>query len=100
MSTSTKVIHLSNEVHALAKEHCAKMGVLLKEWAERALQSTIEREDPSRKLQTFSYVQKKPLTELNHMGENDDGIKQWELPPFWERGGELNIEEEPASKEV
>lgn len=100
MSTSKKVIHLSDDIHALVKEHCLKMGVPLKDWAEKALLSVIEREDPSRKRQVFSYVQKKPLTSIPEKEKKDDDIKPWELPPFWERTGKFHSEEDPLPEEM
>jgi hypothetical protein len=100
MSSSKKVVHISDDIHAAVKAHCTKMDVPLKDWAERALLSTIEREDPSAKLTKFSYVSKKPLVEVPDNGDKDDGIRPWELPPFWERGGSLSLQEDQSAEEV
>jgi hypothetical protein len=99
MSSSKKVVHISDYVHAAVKKHCTKIEVPLKDWAERALLSAVEREDHSAKAR-FSYVSKKPLVELPNDGDKDDGIRPWELPPFWERTGTFAPEENQSEEEV
>lgn len=78
-----KVIHVSDDLHALVKKHCDQNGHQMRVWAEVILLQEIKRGSMAK--EKVAPIKKK-LPKLPG-GSINDKPKPWEQEPFWKQSG-------------
>jgi len=73
-NVQTRVVHISNEAHALLKKHCARNAIRIKDFVDSLVLETLTPKATA--------VDKKAL--IKHETGGNDGTP-WERPAFWEK---------------
>jgi len=102
----SKVIHLSNEAHAIAKDYCKRNGLRMSDWVasliEEAIQSPQTRPEPAAPpppeqpiaAAASTVARRKPLERLPEDAQKvrpietaavEEEVPAYAAPPFWAR---------------
>jgi len=77
----SKVIHLPEDAHRLAKKFCAENGLRMSDWVGALID---EASTNAQSATPASTPKKKVLEKLGNMPQTDaDGVPVVEKPPFW-----------------
>lgn len=83
----SKVVHLSNDAHALAKVYCKSRGLKMSDWVGSLIIDAIsvqEEPKPQEQPQDVSVPRKKQLPRMDDTVQStDDGVPVYSQPPFW-----------------
>lgn len=78
----SKVIHLPEATHRLAKTFCRENGLKMSDWVGTLIDEASAGSQP----QPPAPPRKKVLAKLRDLPQTDnDGVPLTEKPPFWER---------------
>jgi hypothetical protein len=96
----SKVVHLSNDAHALAKVYCKSRGLKMSDWVGSLIIDAIsvqEEPKPQEQPQDVSLPRKKQLPRVDETVQTtDDGVPVYAQPPFWAKSVPIESElEEP-----
>jgi hypothetical protein len=79
----SKVIHLSEDAHRLAKEFCSRHGLRMSDWVGTLVDEAIAKTQ-AQPVTSLSASTKKVLTKLRSIPQTDDqGVPIFQKPPFW-----------------
>ena len=92
----SKVVHLSDDAHAKAKNFCRKNGFKMSDWVASLIDSAISSEDSdmmegseSEDANIRAFVPKKKvlqrLDEAAPQPAAEEGVPPYAQPPFWKR---------------
>jgi hypothetical protein len=99
----SKVVHLSNDAHALAKVYCKSRGLKMSDWVGSLIIDAIsvqEEPKPQEQPQDVSLPRKKQLPRVDETVQTtDDGVPVYAQPPFWAKSApvESDVEEVPLA---
>ena len=83
----SKVVHLSNDAHALAKVYCKSRGLKMSDWVGSLIIDAISaQEEPKQpeQPQDVSLPRKKQLPRMDDTVQSTaDGVPVYAQPPFW-----------------
>ena len=83
----SKVVHLSNDAHALAKVYCKSRGLKMSDWVGSLIIDAISaQEEPKQpeQPQDVSLPRKKQLPRMDDSVQSTaDGVPVYAQPPFW-----------------
>ena len=93
----SKVIHLSDEAHQIAKEHCQKLGLRMSDWVAELITVALkaQRSDgaqppvstastPSPSPTDPNQPKKKPIERYDdHAPASAESVPPYSAPPFW-----------------
>ena len=85
-----RVIHISEEVHKLVKDHCSDIGCRMSVWTNEVLVAAVTKGTSLNKVAGL-VERNKRMTTLERT--ESDGPQPWELPPFWQGKKEQATEE-------
>ena len=97
----SKVVHLSNDAHAVAKVYCKARGLKMSDWVGALILEAIEAEAKPKQTEPVpdsSAPRKKTLPRLGDEAQASvDGLPVYTQPPFWSRveKAQENTLEEP-----
>ena len=96
----SKVIHLSNEAHGLAKQYCKSKGLKMSDWVGSLIIDAISaQEEPKQpeQPQDVSLPRKKQLPRMDESVQaTADGVPVYAQPPFWAKKTAAESEEVAA----
>ena len=96
----SKVVHLSNDAHALAKVYCKSRGLKMSDWVGSLIIDAIsvqEEPKPQEQPQDVSLPRKKQLPRVDETVQaTDDGVPVYAQPPFWAKSAPVEAEAEEA----
>ena len=101
----SKVVHLSNDAHALAKVYCKSRGLKMSDWVGSLIIDAISaQEEPKQpeQPQDVSLPRKKQLPRMDDTVQSTaDGVPVYAQPPFWAKSktpaeSEESLAEAPA----
>jgi len=83
----SKVLHVSDDLHALIAEVSKRDGRSMKEWVNYVLTEYIHKGTrmPPRAVASSPQPVSRKRTEPSNGSDRTDGPSPWELPPFWQR---------------
>ena len=113
----SKVVHLSNEAHAVAKVFCKENGLKMSDWVASLITRAIVVDAPAEPevisapppvIQTVAVVEeevptgpkKKKLLRLDEDAAEDDVMPAYSQPPFWVRTVPVMREEISGDLEI
>ena len=93
----SKVVHLSNDAHALAKVYCKSRGLKMSDWVGSLIIDAISaQEEPKQpeQPQDVSLPRKKQLPRMDESIQSTaDGVPVYAQPPFWAKKTPVETEE-------
>ena len=99
----SKVVHLSNDAHALAKVYCKSRGLKMSDWVGSLIIDAISaQEEPKQpeQPQDVSLPRKKQLPRMDETIQSTaDGVPVYAQPPFWAKSKTPAEPEEAAATE-
>ena len=99
----SKVVHLSNDAHALAKVYCKSRGLKMSDWVGSLIIDAISaQEEPKQpeQPQDVSLPRKKQLPRMDDTVQSTaDGVPVYAQPPFWAKST-APVESEEVAAEV
>ena len=100
----SKVVHLSNDAHALAKVYCKSRGLKMSDWVGSLIIDAISaQEEPKQpeQPQDVSLPRKKQLPRMDDTVQSTaDGVPVYAQPPFWAKSKAPLESEEVAPVEA
>ena len=89
----SKVVHLSDDAHAKAKEYCRKHGYKMSDWVASLIDQSISVDhrpdaapEPAETNVRAFVPRKKVLQRLDDTTQTgEDGVPLYAQPPFWKR---------------
>lgn len=89
----SKVVHLSDDAHAKAKEYCRQLSLKMSDWVAGLIDQAISAEhspdaapEPAETNVRAFVPRKKVLQRLDETTQSgDDGVPVYAQPPFWKR---------------
>ena len=91
----SKVIHLSNEAHGLAKQYCKSKGLKMSDWVGALIMDAVSASEPREVpepvvepqpvvVEPSNAPKKKKLPSIDDSPQmSTDGTPVYEQPPFW-----------------
>ena len=96
----SKVVHLSNDAHALAKVYCKSRGLKMSDWVGSLIIDAISaQEEPKQpeQPQDVNLPRKKQLPRMDESIQSTaDGVPVYAQPPFWAKKPAAETEEVAA----
>ncbi len=85
----SKVVHLSNEAHAKAKEFCKQRGFRMSDWVAALIEAAMAGDIPATTRPGLMPVTKrKELIRYDESRQTqDNGEPVYAAPPFWKQAG-------------
>jgi len=83
----SKVVHVSDKVHAKAKRFCTENRLRMSDWVASLINEAIsaQRIEPAVGTEPATVPKKKRLPKLDQQSTEGADAPPYELPPFWER---------------